>query len=1181
MAADKTLLGQIILAKNWIDEQHLDQYLQVQKGMGSQKIPLGELLVHEGVLTDDQVKQALAIQRKMRQSRIINGYELLSKIGSDLTAAVYKARKEGIDKIVALRILSPALAKDPAAVDRFYREARAAAMLNHPNVIPGYDAGESNGYHYLVMEYAEGQTVRELIGREKRIPEDRALGIALQVAAALEHAAAHGLMHGDVKPDNIIVTSAGVVKLADLGLTRDPTADGDSSGPASLTPYYCSPEQARGEPSADGEKHIDTRSDFYSLGATLYHMISGRVPFAGNTAAAVLARQLTEELPPLQQMMADFSEPTAVLIRKLMAKDRTQRPQSPQELIEDIKNAMARRNEPAIAPAAAGMAPARRRGWLAPAGAAAAVLAAAAIALMIMLPNVRKKPSEPAPRPAVGRPEEPSAPEAAPEPGKREPARANPADAFAAAETFRKEHAAAPEDAIERYRALIKEFPNSAEARLAADRVDELRSKLDVIEIKLNGVREKVSALLEDERVGEAIRLWEAAKAAGLPEKRVDDEIAKLREQAATAFDQITAKAEKLIADGKSDAAREMFKAVQERFGIDEIVKKAHDALEALAATEEAQPDEEQAVDRRVENKVRAAVYAAAEQIGVFQLDKAAQAYRAAREGCPEKLLPLIDDYDADLAALANLKKSVIDHINANAQAPRTLKLRTGQSMSATSCQASADALTLKSQAMEMKVTWEKLSPETLNDLAQQAGGDQLIALALLAHYTGSKDAANLLDAAAGNPDLAERGENIRRRFQDAARFASSREIEALLEQARALAAGNKYEAARDALKQLRDKVAEADLDDEFGDDVDKLIADNNEGYAEMLFQKMLEESHKANWKAVIPILAILEDELSGADFVQKHSEEIVAIAEQSKRSISDPTMLKAIRHFVYMEDTLAKAIFSRIAKDRKGPIAEDAKAFLEAMDGVTNIPKGQDQASLIREAKLIPDPWQRVVVLRMFRRLAGGSRTDAEARTAIATAFRDDMKRPLWAREVLLTIPEDFRRYANWAAAAYNGIGLCEEQLGNWKEAERNYDTVLRRFKDDQQSCVWALMYKANHFEKEGQLDEAAKVLEDAVSKYPFGEESTSSAQYKLAILYRDKLNKEKEALEAFKGVYKRSPAADTIAPQSMLAAADLMVKLGQRTEAEVLLRKMIGQYEESKYGRQAQAKLDAMKGQ
>jgi len=85
MAADKTLLGQIILAKNWIDEQHLDQYLQVQKGMGSQKIPLGELLVHEGVLTDDQVKQALAIQRKMRQSRIINGYELLSKIGSDLT----------------------------------------------------------------------------------------------------------------------------------------------------------------------------------------------------------------------------------------------------------------------------------------------------------------------------------------------------------------------------------------------------------------------------------------------------------------------------------------------------------------------------------------------------------------------------------------------------------------------------------------------------------------------------------------------------------------------------------------------------------------------------------------------------------------------------------------------------------------------------------------------------------------------------------------------------------------------------------------------------------------------------------------------------------------------------------------------------------------------------------------
>jgi len=1177
MAADKTLFGQIVLVKGWIDEQHLDQYLQVQKGMGSHKIPLGELLVHESVLTEDQVKQALAHQRKMRQTRIINGYELITKVGSDLTATVYKARKEGIDKIVALRILSPSLAKNPAAVERFRREARAAATLNHPNVIPGHDAGESNGYHYLVMEYVEGQTVRELIGREKRIPEDRALDIGLHVAAALEHAAEHGLVHGDVKPDNIMVTSSGLVKLADLGLTRDSAGEGDSAGPASLTPYYCSPEQARGEPAADGEKHIDIRSDFYSLGATLHHMITGRVPFAGNTAAAVLARQLTEELPPLQQMMADFSEPTAALIRKLMAKDRSQRPQTPQELIDDIRKAAAERGQPATA--AAGAVPARRRGWLAPVAAMAAVLAATAIAAMILLPNVREKASGRAgDAPVVGKPEQQLEPEAAPKPERGEPAKANPArDAFAAAEAFRKENTAAVDAAIERYRALIKQFPNSPEAKLASDRVDQLQSKLDVIDIKLASVREKVSALLEKERVGEAIKLWEAAKDTGLPEKRVDEEIAKLRELAGAAFEQITAKAEKLIADGKTDQAREMFKAVEERFGIDEIVKKARESLDALDAAEA--PPDEQTADRQAENKVRAAVYAVAEPIGLFQLDKAADAYGGIRQGCPEQLVPLLDAYESDLAALADLKKSLIGYINANAQAPRTLKMRAGRSMDATSCQASTDALTLKSQAMEMKVAWEKLSPETLNELARQAAGDEAVALALLAHYTGAKDAAALLDAAAENPDMEARVEDIRTRFEEAAKFAASGDIEALLEQARALVAGKKFEAARDALKQLQDKVAQSGLTEEFGDEVEKLISANNESYAEVLFQKLVEEARKANWKAVIPMLGIIEDELSGTDFVRKHSKEIAAIAEQSKQSISDPMMMKAIRHFISLEDTAAKAIFSKLAKERKGTLAEDAKAFLDAMENMTNIPKGQNQATLLREAKLIPDPWQRVAVLRVFRRLAAGSRAEAEARTAIGTAFRDDLKRPLWAKEVLLTIPDDFRRYTNWAGAAYNGIGLCEEQLGNWKEAEKNYDTVLRRVKDDHQACVWALMYKSGHFEKEDQIAEAAKLLEEAVNKYPFGEESTSTAQYKLAVLYRDKLDKQKESLEAFKGVYKRSPALDTIAPQSMLAAADLMLKLGQRTEAEILLRKMVTQYEESKYGRQAQAKLDGMK--
>jgi len=453
------------------------------------------------------------------------------------------------------------------------------------------------------------------------------------------------------------------------------------------------------------------------------------------------------------------------------------------------------------------------------------------------------------------------------------------------------------------------------------------------------------------------------------------------------------------------------------------------------------------------------------------------------------------------------------------------------------------------------------------------------VALALLAQYTGAKDAGALLDAASENPDLEARVEDIRTRFEEAAAFAASRGIEALLEQARGLVNDKKFEAARDALKQLHEKIAQGGLAEQFGDEVEKLIASNNESYAEVVFQKLTEEARKANWKVVLPLLAIIEDELSRTEFVRKHFDEIAAIAEQSRQSISDPMMLRGIRHFVSLEDALAKAIFTKLAKERKGQLAEDAKAFLDAMENAASIPKGQSQNDLLREAKLIPDPWQRVAVLRVFRRMSAGSRAEADARTAIGTAFRDDMKRPLWAKEVLLTIPDDFRRYANWVAAAYNGLGQCEEQLGNWKEAEKNYDTVLRRFKDEQGACVWALMFKSDHLEKAGDAAEAAKLLEEAVSKYPFGDVATSTAQYKLAMLCRDKLDKQREALDAFKGVYMRTPTMDAIAPQSMLSAADLMLKLGQRTDAELLLKKIVSQYEESKYGRQAQAKLDGMK--
>ncbi len=260
------------------------------------------------------------------------GYRLLSPLGRGSMGSVYKAVQLSLDRTVALKVLSPHLSHNPAYARRFEREALASAKLNHPNIIAALDVGEDRGYRFLVMEYCEGQTVAEMLGGGP-LDEHRSAGIAIQVARALDHAHRSTIVHRDIKPANILVTREGVAKLCDLGLAKEVSADGSQTeeGMAMGTPFYISPEQAR------GDRRIDIRTDIYALGATLFHMVTGRAPFPGPNPAVIMTRHINDPLDPPDEVNPRVSRGLAQVIEKMMAKAREERYQSPADLMTDLQ----------------------------------------------------------------------------------------------------------------------------------------------------------------------------------------------------------------------------------------------------------------------------------------------------------------------------------------------------------------------------------------------------------------------------------------------------------------------------------------------------------------------------------------------------------------------------------------------------------------------------------------------------------------------------------------------------------------------------------------------------------------------------------------------------------------------------------------------------------------------------
>jgi eukaryotic-like serine/threonine-protein kinase len=331
--------GSIAIKLGFTTLEKVDECLRLQekmKELGVAPKKLGEIMLAKGYVTDGQVKEIFKYQGLRGGHTSIQGYKILTKIGQGAMGSIYKALQISMDRIVAIKCLAPKYSQNDKFRERFLREARAVARLNHPNIIQGIDVGESNGVHYFAMEYIDGPTVGELLKRGGALDEKRALNIVTQIAKALHHAFGHGIIHRDIKPDNIMLTREGVAKLCDLGLAKLPTQDGDASGTrpgASMgTPYYIAPEQARGEQS------VDTRADIYSLGSSFYHMSTGEVPFPGQSAADVISKHLTEPVTPPRVKNPLISGAVDWVVVKMMQKAREDRYQTPSELVRDLES---------------------------------------------------------------------------------------------------------------------------------------------------------------------------------------------------------------------------------------------------------------------------------------------------------------------------------------------------------------------------------------------------------------------------------------------------------------------------------------------------------------------------------------------------------------------------------------------------------------------------------------------------------------------------------------------------------------------------------------------------------------------------------------------------------------------------------------------------------------------------
>jgi serine/threonine-protein kinase len=267
---------------------------------------------------------------------LLNGrYRLEARIGTGGMSSVYRALDETLERPVAIKLMNREIASDSDQLERFRREARAVAQLSHPHLVGVIDYGEDQGRPYIVLEYVEGETLKERIRRNGELDVSEAIAYAIEIARALGAAHARHIVHRDVKPQNVLIDEEGSAKVTDFGIARSLDDDGlTADGRVLGTTDYVSPEQALGH-------DVTGQSDLYSLGIVLFEMLTGSVPFRGENQVAVAMKHVREELPDVQALRPEVSASLAAVIDRATAKDLHERYRSDEELIADLEDALA------------------------------------------------------------------------------------------------------------------------------------------------------------------------------------------------------------------------------------------------------------------------------------------------------------------------------------------------------------------------------------------------------------------------------------------------------------------------------------------------------------------------------------------------------------------------------------------------------------------------------------------------------------------------------------------------------------------------------------------------------------------------------------------------------------------------------------------------------------------------
>ena len=326
-----SILAKLAARRGFIAPEIAEQLLREAADQGGAH--LSQLLIKGGWCTPAQVELLTQEAAKHGQPPVIGGYQLVSKLGQGGMGVVYQATQLSMQRAVALKVLAAHLNKNREFAERFLREAHAAGRVVHPNVVGCHDAGEDGGHLFMALEYVAGGDADRLLKEHGRLPERRALEIARDCAAGLEALHSVGLIHRDIKPGNIFLDLQGQAKLGDLGLARSIAGEDrlTMTGTAIGTPAFMSPEQA------NGDADLDIRSDVYSLGASLFQLLTGEPPYRGNSSWAVVAKAINEPFPDPRSFCSDISEAAASVVLCAAAKDRAKRHATPTALREDLE----------------------------------------------------------------------------------------------------------------------------------------------------------------------------------------------------------------------------------------------------------------------------------------------------------------------------------------------------------------------------------------------------------------------------------------------------------------------------------------------------------------------------------------------------------------------------------------------------------------------------------------------------------------------------------------------------------------------------------------------------------------------------------------------------------------------------------------------------------------------------